>query len=61
MGNCGNRQTDSKLNSYDEKLIHECDGLPNCLLNGSLLTSACLWDDLHFDISYICKGKYYHV
>ncbi|VDI72578.1 Hypothetical predicted protein [Mytilus galloprovincialis] len=61
MGNCGNRQTDSKLNSYDEKLIHECDGSPNCLLNGSLLTSACLWDDLHFDISYICKASYEYV
>ncbi|XP_063446885.1 uncharacterized protein LOC134726412 [Mytilus trossulus] len=60
-GECKNRQDDCNLNKNDHELIKRCEGYPSCFVNGSLLTSSCLWEDLHFDLSYICKASYEYV
>ncbi|CAG2236376.1 unnamed protein product [Mytilus edulis] len=58
-GKCESRQDDCYLNRNDHELIKRCEGYPSCFVNGSLLTSSCLWEDLYFDLSYICKAASY--
>lgn len=58
IGKCDTIQTECNLNKNDRELINRCEGSSNCHIDGSLLTSACLWEDLYFDLSYKCKGKY---
>ncbi|XP_076075962.1 uncharacterized protein LOC143046768 [Mytilus galloprovincialis] len=58
-GKCESRQADCYLNRNDHELIKRCEGYPSCFVNGSLLTSSCLWEDLYFDLSYICKAASY--
>lgn len=60
-GRCDGIQTECNLNSNDYDLMKAlCEGSSSCTVNGSLLTFACLQDDLHFDLSYTCQlqGKY---
>ncbi|VDI26140.1 Hypothetical predicted protein [Mytilus galloprovincialis] len=57
-GKCESGQDDCNLNRNDHELIKKCEGYSSCFVNGSFLTSSCLWEDLHFDLSYICKASY---
>lgn len=58
IGKCDRNQQECNLNNNDYQLIKRCEGSTSCQVDGSLLTSECLWEDLFFELSYTCKGKY---
>ncbi|CAC5419477.1 unnamed protein product [Mytilus coruscus] len=39
---------------HDLDMIKGCEGSSGCYVNVSLLTSTCLWEDRHFNMSYVC-------
>ncbi|CAC5403037.1 unnamed protein product [Mytilus coruscus] len=61
IGKCKSNKNDCNLNRNDHELINGCESSSSCNVDGSFLTSACLWEDLHFDLSYICKASYEYV
>ncbi|XP_052069368.1 uncharacterized protein LOC127708513 [Mytilus californianus] len=52
IGKCESNQC--YLTGHDLDMIKGCEGSSGCYVNGSLLTSTCLREDRHFNISFIC-------
>ncbi|XP_071130536.1 uncharacterized protein [Mytilus edulis] len=60
IGTCSSSKNACNLNRNDKELLKGCEGLSTCHINGSLLKSLCLWEDIHFNISYVCNHAYYN-